>query len=345
MSEDAKKLDSQPDSVARSGAAPKQDWREQVRLAFREPGPLLSFLGLDATGEMLRPASSFPMLVPRAFAKRMVRGDRNDPLLLQTLPDPDETSIQAGFGSDPVGDLDSRSAPAILHKYHGRALLMTTGACAVHCRYCFRQHFPYAGETANGQRWAQALRYLAEHDEIQEIILSGGDPLMLPTRRLRDLTRELQGLQHLRRLRIHTRLPLILPDRVTDDLLHWLRRLPWPVVMVVHANHPQEFDADVDRALSRLKTAGVQLLNQAVLLRGINDSTSTLRSLMERGFAGGVLPYYLHQLDRVAGSARFEVSEARAKQLVARLREQLSGYLVPRLVTEQPGQPYKLPLL
>ena len=343
VNEQAIELNTQSNSVARSRLVPKHDWREQIRTAFRDPMPLLRFLELDAEGAS-RAGGPFPMLVPLAFALRMRRGDWNDPLLRQVLPDPDESVDRPGFGTDPVGDLASRQAPSVLHKYHGRALLTVTGACAVHCRYCFRQHFPYAGATVSGQRWQEALDYLAGHQTVSEVILSGGDPLMLSTDRLTRLTADLAGIGHLRRLRIHTRLPVILPDRVSPNLTAWLSSLPWPTTVVIHANHPAEFDSEVDDALARLRSTGVHLLNQAVLLRGVNDQTSILASLMERGFQAGVLPYYLHQLDRVAGSARFEVSPAQAQCLMDALRARLPGYLVPKLVVETAGEHSKTPL-
>ncbi|MFP4207518.1 MAG: EF-P beta-lysylation protein EpmB [Wenzhouxiangella sp.] len=318
-------------------------WREQLRSGFRDPAALLGHLNLP-----IRPAggnTAFPMRVPQAFVARMRPGDAADPLLRQVLPDPDEHRTTPGFETDPVGDLASRSAPAVLHKYQGRALLMTTGACAVHCRYCFRQHYPYAGHTLSRQRWQAAMDYLATHPDIEEVILSGGDPLMLSTLRLEALTRDLATIAGLRRLRIHTRMPVVLPDRVTDNLIRWLDRLPWPVIVVIHANHPREFDPSVDQAIARLRATGAHLLNQAVLMRGINDEPTTLIALMERGFRAGVLPYYLHLLDRVAGATRFEVEQDKACELMAELRRQLPGYLVPRLVREQRGAPCKLPLL
>lgn len=338
-------LDKDSLSVSRTPIRPNSNWREQLREGFRDPDSLLTFLGLESNVVPASLRADFPMRVPRAFAERMTAGAMTDPLLLQVLTDPDETRAHPGFGIDPVGDLDSRSAPAVLHKYQGRALLMTTGACAVHCRYCFRQHYPYAGQTIGPRKWQEALAYLARHDDIEEVILSGGDPFMLRTRKLCELTRDLASLPHIRRLRIHTRMPVVLPDRVTAHLQAWLRELPWPVVIVIHANHPQEFDPSVDHALERLRLAGAHLLNQAVLMRGINDEVHTLARLMERGFLAGVLPYYLHLLDRVAGSKRFEVDERIARELLHGLRIRLPGYLVPRLVREQPGEPFKLPVL
>lgn len=318
------------------------DWRAQMRLALRTPSALLEHLGLPP-----EPSSQpeFPMLVPLAFAGRMRPGDRADPLLRQVLPDPDECRRLSGFSADPVGDMASRQAPGVLHKYASRALLIATGACAVHCRYCFRQEFPYAKERAPGRRWQQALAYLGRHPDVHEIILSGGDPLMLPTRQLEELTAQLARLAHIKRLRVHTRMPLALPARITPSLLAWIERLPWPLLVVIHANHPAEFGPDVDLALAGLRAGGAQILNQAVLLAGVNDDADILCALMERGLEAGALPYYLHALDRVSGSQRFEVALSRARSLMEQLRRRLPGYLVPRLVVEQQGMPYKTPIL
>jgi EF-P beta-lysylation protein EpmB len=332
------------DSLARTTFAPKQaDWRNQVKRAVRDPAVLLDKLDLPLGDE---PAvSRFPMLVPQAFVDRMRPGDRRDPLLLQVLPERQESVVAAGFSDDPVGDRASSAERGVLHKYRGRVLLIATGACAVHCRYCFRQAYPYASEHAGTDQWRAAIDYIAADGSIEEVILSGGDPLMLPTRRLRELTTRLAGIEHIRRLRIHTRLPVILPDRVTANLLDWLGELPWPVVMVIHANHANEFDAAVSNALQDLRQRGVHLLNQAVLLAGINDSPAKLADLMRRSFEAGALPYYLHLLDPVSGAHRFETDTSRAVAMVDELRRELSGYLVPRLVREVAGEPYKLPVL
>jgi len=214
----------------------------------------------------------------------------------------------------------------------------------VNCRYCFRRHFPYGEENAGADRWASAIAYLRDDPSITEVLLSGGDPLSLSNERLRELGEALRSVPHLRRLRLHTRLPVVLPDRVDAPLLEWVASLPWPVTVVLHANHANEFDACVDAACARLRAAGATLLNQAVLLRGVNDSVEALAALSERGFAAGVLPYYLHQLDRVQGAAHFELADAQARALHAALAARLPGYLVPRLVRELPGEPGKTPL-
>ena len=286
----------------------------------------------------------FPLRVPRGFVARMRRGDPSDPLLRQVLPLDDEMRPMPGFGLDAVGDGAAKTAPGVIQKYRGRALLVATGSCAIHCRYCFRRHFPYAEETAARDGWRDAVDLIRRDASIEEVLLSGGDPLSLSNGKLAELTGALADIPHLRRLRIHSRLPIVVPERVDDGLMGWLTALPWPVTLVVHANHANEFDGTVDAALGRLRAAGVHLLNQAVLLRGVNDSVDALGALSERGFAAGVLPYYLHQLDRVAGVAHFEVDDAHARALHAGLAARLSGYLVPRLVREIPGDTGKRPL-
>jgi EF-P beta-lysylation protein EpmB len=321
-------------------------WQRAWRDAVRDPRELLEILGLGglAAGISDEAAAGFPLRVPRAFIARMRHGDAADPLLRQVLPVLDEARVVPGFALDAVGDGAARAARGVIRKYRGRALLVATGACAVHCRYCFRRHFPYAEETAAAEGWREAIAAIAADASIDEAILSGGDPLALATPKLAELTDALAAIPHLRRLRIHTRLPIVLPERVDAPLLAWLRALPWPVAVVVHANHANEFDGAVDAAMAALRDAGATLLNQAVLLRGVNDSADALAELSGRAFAAGVLPYYLHQLDRVAGTAHFEVPDARARELHAALAARLSGYLVPRLVREVPGDTGKRPL-
>ena len=321
-------------------------WQQALREAVRDPRELLDLLGLDRLAPRLSDEAmvQFPLRVPRGFVARMRRGDPSDPLLRQVLPLDDEMRPMPGFGLDAVGDGAAKTAPGVIQKYRGRALLVATGSCAIHCRYCFRRHFPYAEETAARDGWRDAVDLIRRDASIEEVLLSGGDPLSLSNGKLAELTGALADIPHLRRLRIHSRLPIVVPERVDDGLMGWLSTLPWPVTLVVHANHANEFDGTVDAALGRLRAAGVHLLNQAVLLRGVNDSVDALAALSERGFAAGVLPYYLHQLDRVAGVAHFEVDDAHARALHAGLAARLSGYLVPRLVREIPGDTGKRPL-
>jgi L-lysine 2,3-aminomutase len=321
-------------------------WQQLWREAVTDPRELLRLLGLDDQADALLPPADtgFAMRVPQGFLARMRHGDRADPLLLQVLPQAAELLKVAGYGVDAVGDLAAREASGVLHKYQGRALLVATGSCAVHCRYCFRRHFPYAREAAAADRWREAVEHIRSDASIDEVILSGGDPWSLSTPKLAELTHALASIPHLRRLRIHSRLPIVLPERVDDELEHWLRQLPWPTAIVLHANHANELDASVGDACARLRGTGVSLLNQSVLLRGVNDTVDALADLSERLFSQGVIPYYLHQLDHVAGTAHFAVDDAEARELVQALRGRLSGYLVPRLVREVAGEGGKVPL-
>ncbi len=323
-----------------SPAAPSPSrWQQLWRDAVRDARELLALLGLDAQalGVSEQAATQFALRVPRGFVARMRHGDAHDPLLRQVLPIGAELRRVPGFALDAVGDAAAKKADGVIQKYRGRALLVATGSCAVHCRYCFRRHFPYAEETAARDGWREAVAAIAADPDIDEVILSGGDPLSLATSKLVELTEALADIPHLKRLRIHSRLPVVLPERVDAPLLAWLRALPWPVAFVIHANHANEFDASVDAALAQLRGSGAHLLNQAVLLRGVNDSVAALAALSERSFAAGVLPYYLHQLDRVEGVAHFEVDDATARALHQALAARLSGYLVPKLVREIAG--------
>jgi len=327
-------------------AAGASDWKRLWRDAVRDPAELLALLDLAGRVPDLSAgaAAQFPLRAPRGFVARMRPGDPHDPLLRQVLPLDAELRPMPGFSLDAVGDGAAKAGAGVIRKYRGRALLIATGSCAVHCRYCFRRHFPYAEETAAAGQWAGAVATIRGDASIDEVLLSGGDPLSLSTDKLAELTGQLAGVPHLRRLRIHTRLPVVLPERVDAGLLAWLRGLPWPVTVVIHANHAQEFDPAVDAGLAGLREAGALLLNQAVLLRGVNDDADALAALSERGHAAGVLPYYLHQLDRVAGAAHFEVDDGRALALHAALVARLPGYLVPKLVREVAGDPAKRPL-
>lgn len=320
-------------------------WQQLWREAVTDPLELLDLVGLADRRDLLPDRDTgFALRVPRGFVARMRRGDPADPLLLQVLPQAAELDEVAGYARDAVGDLGARAAHGVLHKYEGRALLVATGSCAVNCRYCFRRHFPYADDTAAARHWEAALDWLRADPSISEAILSGGDPLSLSTAKLAEFTHGLATIAHVRRLRIHTRLPVVLPDRIDAEFLGWFAALPLQRVVVLHANHPNEIDGSVAAACRALADAGAVLLNQAVLLRRVNDDARTLAELSERLFACGVLPYYLNQLDRVSGAAHFDVDEARAAELVHELRSRLPGYLVPRWVREVEGAPYKLPL-
>ncbi|HET7308232.1 MAG TPA: EF-P beta-lysylation protein EpmB [Gammaproteobacteria bacterium] len=321
-------------------------WQTELQQAVTDPAELLSMLALDPglLDAAHTAAGLFPLRVPRAFVARMRPGDRHDPLLRQVLPIDAETTLAPGFTADPVGDIASAARPGLLHKYHGRVLLVATGACAVNCRYCFRRHFPYAEENPRSDHWRDALDYICGDETISEVILSGGDPLSLTDRRLAELAAAIAGIPHVRRLRIHTRQPIVLPSRIDQTFLDWFAPLPLKKIVVVHVNHANEIDTAVGAAFAALKDAGATLFNQSVLLRGVNDSTASLAALSETLFAAAVIPYYLHLLDRVAGAAHFEVPESRALALHRELRNRLPGYLVPRLVREQAGAPSKLPV-
>ena len=312
---------------------------------FTRVSTLLEWLGLDRDELPYQcdDSTDFPFRVTLDFASRMRKGDACDPLLLQILPLQQESAAADGFSLDPVGDSNAAVSRGVLQKYAGRALLITTPACAIHCRYCFRRHFPYRQQHLDQQLSDQTLEKLNAPD-ISEIILSGGDPLTLNDRRLAQLLSQLKQLPHLKRLRIHTRMPVILPSRVTPELLEMLRNFPLPVTTVLHINHPNELDESVDAALHQLQHSNTQLLNQAVLLKGINDSTKVLKRLCEKGFHMGILPYYVHQLDKVHGSAHFQVCREDALEIQEQLRKQLPGYLVPKFVTEIAGENSKVPI-
>lgn len=314
-------------------------WQRALARAIADPRELLALLELDQRLPLPSdPAAlAFPLRVPRGFAARMAVGDPDDPLLRQVLPLDAEGRLLPGYSHDPLQELEAMPVPGLLHKYQGRVLLTLTGACAIHCRYCFRRHFPYSDANPSINQWDAALDYIRSRPDIREVLLSGGDPLSLSDRRLAALARELDAIPHLERLRIHTRLPVVLPERVDDDLLGWLGTGRLTRVMVIHANHAREIDGTVSAALGALAGVGVRLLNQAVLLRGVNDHADRLAELSETLIRGGVMPYYLHLLDPVAGAAHFTVPADEALRLLAELQARLPGYLVPRLAREDPA--------
>ena len=322
----------------RHAATPR--WRQDLAEAFREPGALCRFLGLDATlaAEAVAASGSFPFLVPRAFAVRMRRGDPDDPLLRQVMPRDAEARPAAGYAADPLSEAGFLAGPGLVRKYDGRALVLVTGGCAVNCRYCFRREFPYAESGATRRGMEGALAAVAADASLAEVILSGGDPLLVGDEEVAAVVERLDAIGHLRRLRIHTRLPVVLPSRVDDGLVATLGRSRLTRVIVIHANHPAELDDAVAAAVGRLAGLPAVVLNQAVLLRGVNDSADVLRALSARLIEIGVVPYYLHLLDRVRGAAHFEVAEEEARRLHRALRESLPGYAVPRLVREVPGE-------
>lgn len=321
-------------------------WHRELAEAIRDPDELIDRLGLpEALREPARQAALlFPVMVTASYLNRMQPGNPHDPLLRQVLPWDAERDSTPGYATDAVGDHAAQRAPGLLHKYAGRALFIATGACAIHCRYCFRRHFPYGEAPHTLGDWEPAFSELRANPSLHEIILSGGDPLMLTDRRLAEVIDRLTAIPHLTRLRIHSRLPIVLPSRVTDELLRILTGTRLSPIMVVHANHPCEIASDVEAALKGLVRAGIPTLNQAVLLKGVNDDAEVLATLCERLVDVGVMPYYLHQLDRVQGAAHFEVPEEVGRTLIAELRRRLPGYAVPRYVREIAGEESKQPL-
>ena len=320
-------------------------WQQALSKAFTDLDSLCNYLQLDAKQlNVLEEYRQFPLKVPLEFAESMTIGDPNDPLLRQVLPLTQELNDQAGFISDPVGDLNALTTEGVIHKYEGRVLLISTGACAIHCRYCFRRNFPYSELQLSNSKLQQAIDYIQNQPEISEVILSGGDPLLMNDEKLADLINALNKIPQLQRIRIHSRIPVVLPSRITQELLSVFSGSRCSVIMVLHCNHPKELSPKVANACRQLYESTASLLNQSVLLRGINDDALTLQLLSEKLFNFGILPYYLHQLDKAKGTGHFEVSDQKAIGLHEQIKKKLPGYLVPKLVREQSGAPYKLNL-
>ncbi|ELY4439129.1 EF-P beta-lysylation protein EpmB [Cronobacter dublinensis] len=324
----------------------REDWLSQLADVITDPDELLHLLNIDADEELLAGRDArrlFALRVPRAFVARMEKGNPQDPLLRQVLTSREEFVAAPGFTTDPLEEQNS-VVPGLLHKYHNRALLLVKGGCAVNCRYCFRRHFPYADNQGNKRNWQAALDYIAAHPELDEIIFSGGDPLMAKDNELEWLVARLEAIPHLKRLRIHSRLPIVIPARITDGLVRLLGQTRLQVLLVNHINHAQEIDDAFRAGMTKLRAAGVTLLNQSVLLKGVNDNAATLAALSNALFDAGVMPYYLHVLDKVQGAAHFMVSDDEARAIMRELLSQVSGYLVPKLAREIGGEPSKTPL-
>ncbi len=316
-----------------------KNWQQQLAEAFNNLEDLCRYLNLSPNELPVSNAAAenFPLRVPLSFAACIEKGNPHDPLLRQVLPVNEELMVYPGFSHDPVGDLASVSQTGVLHKYQGRVLLINTGSCAINCRYCFRRNFPYGELQLSKQKEQAAIQALQEDSGISEVILSGGDPLLLSDSRLTRLIRQLDGIGHVRRIRIHTRLPIVLPARITDDLINTLKRSPKQLIVITHCNHANEINERVITACTLLKNSGITLFNQAVLLKGVNDNAKILTALSERLFDLGIIPYYLHLLDKATGTGHFEVSEVEALALLRQLQTALPGYLVPKLVKEQAG--------
>ena len=317
------------------------DWQSQLKNGFNSAKELLSHLGLDTDLSCEESTQQFAMKVPQSFVARMEYQNRHDPLLLQVLPLVEEQQNPTGFLNDPVGDLNAVATKGLIHKYHGRALLMLTGNCAINCRYCFRRNFPYNEHGLSKADRDDILKYLSEQTDITEIIFSGGDPLAISDKLLAQWLEGIAAIPHIKRIRVHSRLPIVLPDRISNELTNMLRATGKQLCFVIHSNHANELDNDVANALHKLKTAGFTLLNQSVLLKGINDNGQALTTLSERLFEMDVLPYYLHLLDKAKGTSHFEVDVATAIGLHKQLQSQLPGYLVPKLVKEEAGKANK----
>ena len=321
----------------------EDNWQADLRDSIRSASALLNAVNLSADdlAEHERAALDFPIRVPQPFVARMIPGDPRDPLLRQVITDRAETLPAPGFIEDPLGEADANALPGLIHKYKSRVLLMPTSACAVHCRYCFRRHFPYADNRLDESALANIISYIEQNPEINEVILSGGDPLILDDIALDKLMTVLEEVTQLKRLRIHTRLPVVIPARLTDALAERIQKSSLNIAIVIHCNHPAELDASLIQQLRQWRNRGITLLNQSVLLDGVNDNTETLAQLSERLDDAGVMPYYLHLTDPVAGTAHFHTDDTQAIEIHRALRAALPGYLVPRLVREIAGETSK----
>jgi len=322
------------------------DWQREFAQSYTDPAELGKVLHLDAAWieQQSTARKLFPMRVPRPFAALMAQGNPNDPLLLQVLPLQSEFDKVDGFNQDPLAEQELSGPTGLLHKYKSRVLIVLRGGCAVNCRYCFRRHFPYHEHKVSKRELANINAYLAQHTEINEVILSGGDPLMANDDHLATLIKQIEAHPHITRLRIHSRLPVVIPQRLTKKFSSLLRESRLQAILVLHINHANEISSHLQQRLQELKENGVWLFNQSVLLKGVNDSVSILSTLSEKLFAAGILPYYLHQLDRVEGAAHFEVSEAEGRLIMQGLLRELPGFLIPKWVREKGGEQSKTPL-
>ena len=323
----------------------EHNWQKELALSFTDPSKLLQHMGLDEEkyAQHIKARRLFPMRVPRHFVNLMEKGNPNDPLFMQVMPLSDEFLSTPGYTEDPLEEHDT-AGKGILHKYDSRVLLMVRTGCAVNCRYCFRRHFPYADNAVSKHQWEEVLSYIRTHPNINEVIFSGGDPLMAKDDHLAWLAQEIAQIEHVKRLRIHTRLPVVLPERIDNKFMEWFGDLPLQRVLVLHANHANEVSPALAVRLRELQSKGVTLLNQSVLLKGINDSGKAISDLSDALFDAGVLPYYLHVLDKVQGASHFYVSDDDARGIMEQAIKRLPGFLVPKLVREIGGQPGKTPI-
>ncbi|WP_217533355.1 EF-P beta-lysylation protein EpmB [Vibrio metschnikovii] len=334
-----------PNIITRKHQSVEQNWLQQLANGISDPEQLLTQLAIDPSPWQsgFKARALFAQRVPQSFVERMEKGNPHDPLLRQVLPLSDEFIIHPGYSTDPLEE-QNNSTPGLLHKYRNRCLLIVKGGCAINCRYCFRRHFPYQDNKGNKLVWQQSLDYIAQHRQLNEVILSGGDPLMAKDHELSWLVEQIAAIPHIKRLRIHSRLPVVIPARITDELVSLCAETRLQVILVTHINHANEINAELSQQLARLRAEKVTLLNQSVLLKGVNDSVPAQVALSEALFDAGILPYYLHVLDKVQGAAHFYVSDEQARTIIAGLIEQVSGYLVPKLTREIGGRPSKTPL-
>lgn len=321
-------------------------WQDELARAIRDPLELFDLLELDTA---LLPSAQtahrdFKLVVPRPYLAKIQKGNINDPLLAQVLPAGEELIKVSGYNADPLSELASQPARGLLHKYHGRVLMMVSSACAVHCRYCFRRHFPYQSIRSSRQQWHEALQYIRQDKDLSEVIFSGGDPLLANDHQLSWLTEQIASISHVKRLRVHSRLPVVIPSRITRECIDWLSKTRLRTSVVLHINHPNELDDDVRRAVAQLRTANIDVMNQSVLLRNINDNADTLIELSEKLYEYGIMPYYLHTLDKVQGAAHFAIDKLKTKTLQQQMQARLPGYLVPRFVIETANAESKLAL-
>jgi len=315
----------------------KTSWQNALTDIVTNPRELFELLDLNHRylADAMAATKLFPLRVPRQFVDRMEPGNMNDPLLLQVLPLKAEFIQKPNFTADPLQESQHNPLPGLLHKYHSRVLLTIAGSCAINCRYCFRRTFDYDQNSPGMNGWNRIIDYIKDRTEINEVIYSGGDPLIANDNYLARLTKKLEQIPHLKRLRIHSRLPIVIPERICDSFMEWFSASKLQPILVIHCNHPNEIDNDVIKKMELLKQQGVTLLNQSVLLKGVNDNAATLIALSEKLFAADVMPYYLHLLDRVSGTTHFEIQEQQAKELLLQIGKKLPGYLVPKLVREE----------
>ena len=320
------------------------DWKQSLSESLRSIQDLRKYCGLDVNRPESGSEAGFPLRVTKYYASLIEKGNDQDPLLLQVLPDQKEYQRIEGYSLDAVGDMNAMPVPGLIHKYDNRVLLTLTGACPIHCRYCFRRHFPYNEARLDISTGSPVLNYLTQHPEIKEVILSGGDPLMLSDKKLSGLISSLNKIPHIRYLRFHTRLLSVLPNRVSDSFIQTVRQFNGKVTFITHINHPNEIDKTNQQAFQRLSQHGFKLFNQSVLLKGINDKPQVLIDLSYKLYDSDITAYYLHSLDKVHGAAHFDITSKQQCQIYAELTKKLPGYLLPKLVREISGQQSKTPV-